>query len=99
MEDNPEGTHEPKGKRGRPKSSTGGASSSQGPASGAASSAQIQMDTTKTKSYWMQKHKQYILEQMEVRGFDNAKHWEDIKKATKPELMQMVKEFIDKDKW
>jgi len=101
LEDNPEDAQEPKGKRGRPKSvqTKGGASSSsQAPASGAASSSQIQMDTTQSKSYWMQKHKSYILEQMEVRGFDNAKHWDDIKKATKPELMKMVKALIDKEK-
>ena len=49
------------------------------------------MDTTQTKSYWMQKNKQYILDQMEVRGFDNAKQWQEIKKASKPELMKMVK--------
>ncbi len=53
LQEHPEDALEPKGKRGRPKSSTGGASSSQ--ASGAASSSQIQMDTTSTKSYRMQK--------------------------------------------
>ncbi len=70
----------------------GASSSSQAPATGAASSSQIEMDTTKTQSYWMQKNKQYILDQMEIRGVDNAKHWQDIKKASKPELMKMVKD-------
>ena len=57
------------------------------------------MDTTTTQSYWMQKNKQYILDQMEVRGFDTAKHWGDIKKATKAELYNMVKDLIEKDQW
>ena len=57
------------------------------------------MDTTKTKSYWSAKNKQYILDQMEVRGFDNSKRWPDITKATKAELYNMVKDLIEKDKW
>ena len=41
----------------------------------------------------------YLIDQMEVRGFDNAKHWPDITKATKAELYKMIKYLIEKDKW
>ena len=94
LEDNPEDAREPKGKRGRPKSAPGASSSS-----AAASSSQIQIDTTKTKSYWSAKSKQYIIYQMEVRGFDNAKHWPDIQKSTKAELLSMINDLIEQYKW
>ena len=57
------------------------------------------MDPTTPQSYWMQKNKQYILDQMEVRGFDQAAHWETMKKSTKAELYMFVKQLIEKDKW
>ena len=101
-EEDPEGTHEPKGKRGPPKKiqppTTGAASSSQAPATGAASSAQIQMDTKRTTSHWQNKNKQYILDQLRVRGFDNSKDWADIQDSTKKELLKMVNDLIDQDK-
>ncbi len=57
------------------------------------------MDTTQTKSYWSQKNKQYILDQLRVRGFKNDKHWPEIQKYSKNELDTTVYNCLDNDKW
>ena len=101
--DDPESEHEPKGKRGRPKSAPG-ASSSSAAASSAQSPKKESWDATlwdaKTgKTYWKTKHNDYIVNQLRLRGFDNSSEWQQIKKLTKDGLLKMVNDLIEKDKW
>ena len=90
MEENPEDAHEPKGKRGRPKSATGAASSSQAPKKepdSAASSSQAPKkqswdatlwDSKTSKSYWDGRTIPYVVNQLRLRGFENRSEWNEI---------------------
>jgi len=107
-EKDPESTHEPKGKRGRPKSVTEAASSSQTPNSAASSSQSPKKeswdatlsDSKTSKSYWNTKSMPYIVNQLRLRGFESPKsEWNEIKKLTKVGLVKMVMELVVNDKW
>ena len=111
MEEHPEDAHEPKGKRGRPKSATGAASSSQAPKKepdSAASSSQTPKkepwdatlwDAPKTKTYWNTRTIPYIVNQFRLRGFDNGTEWNKIKKLTKADLVKQIMELVGDAKW
>ena len=115
FEGSPEDTHEPKGKRGRPKSAKtteGASSSSQAPVKkepdSAASSSQSPKkepwnatlwDAKTGKTYWDKKSNDYIVNQLRLRGFDNDSKWQQIKKLTKDGLLKIVMELIVNDKW
>ena len=111
LKDNPEGAHEPRGKRGRPKSATGAASSSQAPKKepdSAASSSQTPKkeswdatlwDSKTSKSYWNSKSMPYVVNQLRLRGFENRREWNEIKQLNKSGLLKFVMELIVDDKW
>ena len=95
-ESNPEESHEPKGRRGRPKSNTGAASSS---AAAATKEEEKEIDSKTNKSHWNLKSKEYILDQLKLRGFDNNAKWDEIQKLKKPSLLKIVMEMIANDNW
>ena len=94
-ESNPEESHEPKGRRGRPKSNTGAASS----AAAATKQEETEIDNKTKKSYWDVKSKYYILHQLKLRGFDNNAKWAEIQKLKKPSLLKLVMEMVTNDNW
>jgi hypothetical protein len=102
-EANPEASHEPKGKRGRPKSKPGAASSSSAAAAAEPSPERFnigeQVDASVNLSHWNSKTKKYILEQMRVRGFDNASNWSSIQSLSKKDLLTMINKLVTDDKW
>ena len=57
------------------------------------------IDDSTSKSHCSSKARGYIITQMKLRGFDNSKQWEEITKKNKKELVAMVADLIDKDKW
>ena len=112
MDEHPEDAQGPKGKRGRPKSSTGAASSSQSPKKepgSAASTSQSQnkqswdatlSDSKTSKTYWDGKSKPYIVNQLRLRGFENPmSEWNEIKQLSKPGLLKFVMKLSVDDKW
>ena len=102
-EANPEASHEPKGKRGRPKSNPGAAASSSAAAAAEPSPERFnigeQFDASVNKSHWNSKTKKYIIEQMRVRGFDNASNWKNIQSLNKKDLLIMIDKLVADDKW
>ena len=97
LEENPEDALEPKGKRGRPKSATGAASSSQAPKKESWDATLWDAKTVKT--YWNSRPNAYIVNQFRLRGFENRSEWNEIKKLTNVGLVKMVMDLVVNDKW
>jgi hypothetical protein len=56
---------------------------------------------TQLQSYFAlsKSKKEFLINQLELRGFDNTKDWPKIKKMNKPQILEIIKKLIDEEKW
>ena len=58
-------------------------------------------EMTQLQSYFAlsKSKKEVLINQLELRGFDNTKDWPKIKKMKKPQILEIIKKLIDEEKW
>ena len=56
---------------------------------------------TQSQSYFelSKSKKAYLINQLELRGFDNTKDWSKIKKMNQPQSLETIRKLIDEEQW